>query len=393
MNKNGTKNVTPSISAKVAIWHPVVDFMLVGGASIIGGIALIVWFTNNQEWVSTFDRFADNVRTRDISQFWLFWILALVINYPHVMASYRLLYRSKAQISKFRWSAIYVPIILLVLCSATLIALIAPADTTQSVRVQFEVMLNSNSGFSSYIFTSLSLINVVYLGWHYNLQGWRMTETFASMHGIQFSNHEQRLIKSGFLAMVFTHAVLFLAWSPLLQVTLFKTWLPMLTLGLPVVGGITFILGGLGFYGAYQRTGKWIPINAITPWVASFFWYYLVTQYHSIVGIAVVVYVAHALQYLSFSNRIERNLQLAKNQKTNLVKSVLLMLALIMCGYLVFIVPSFVASKNNWSLHLLFGVQLLIIAINIHHYFIDSDIWKSNNLEMRRTLFSHLGER
>jgi hypothetical protein len=393
MNNNGKKNAAPSINARVAIWHPVVDFLLVGGASIIGGIALIVWFTNYQEWVLTFDRFGGNERTRDISQFWFFWILALVINYPHVMASYRLLYRSKAQISKFRWSAIYVPSILLVLCIATLIALIAPADTTQSVRMQFEVILNSNSGISAGIFTSLSVINVVYLGWHYNMQGWRMTETFAGMRGIEFSSHEQRMIKSGFLAMVFTHAVLWLAWTPLLEVTLFKTWLPMLTLWLPVVGGIAFVLGGLGFYGAYQRTGKWIPINAITPWVASFFWYYLVTQYHSIVGIAVVVHVAHALQYLSFTNRIERNLQLSKNPKTNVVKSVLLMLALIMCGYLVFIVPSFIAEKNNWSLHVLFGVQLFIIAVNIHHYFIDSDIWKANDLEMRRSLFLHLGER
>ena len=391
---NDIKTISASVNdAKPAIWHPLIDFLLVGGASIIAGITLIVWFTNNQEWVAQFDRYADNRSFRDISQFWLFWLLALFINFPHLLASYRILYRSKAQITKFRWSAIYVPCILLVICIATLIALVAPADTSQDVRIQFETVVNSNSGLATYVFAGLSVLNVVYLGWHYNLQGWRMTATFADIHGIQFSSREKRMIKSGFLAMVFTHAVLFLAWSPLIQMAFFKTWLPLLTLGLPVVGGIALVLGGLGFYGAYQRTGKRIPINAITPWAASFFWYYLVTQYHYVYGIAVVVQVAHALQYLSFTNRIERNLQLAKHPQANVVKPVLLMLVLIVCGYLVFIVPSFVIVANNWSLHLLFAFNLLVIAVNIHHYFVDGEIWKLRNPEMRRTLFAHLEER
>jgi hypothetical protein len=220
-----------------------------------------------------------------------------------------------------------------------------------------------------------------------------MTETFGDMHGLQFSNREQRMIKSGFIAMVFTHAVLFLSWSPLIQMPVFNTWLPRLTLLLPVIGVIAFVFGGLGFHSAYQRTGKRIPINAITPWAVSFFWYYLVTQYHFVFGIAVVIQIAHALQYLSFSSRVEYNLQLATNPRVKMVKSVLLMLVLILCGYVVFIVPSFTINEYNWSLHLLFAFNFLVIAVNIHHFFMDGEIWKSNNLEMRQTLFAHLGDR
>jgi hypothetical protein len=173
----------------------------------------------------------------------------------------------------------------------------------------------------------------------------------------------------------------------------FKDWLPLLTLALPVIGVIAFVFGGLGFYSAYQRTGKRIPINAIIPWAVSFFWYYLVTRYHFVFGIAVVVQLAHALQYLSFSNRVECNLQLSRNPKVKVVKSVILMLVLILSGYLVFIVPSVVIMENDWSLHLLFAFNLMVIAVNIHHYFVDGEIWKSSNLEMRQTLFAHLGER
>ena len=101
----------------------------------------------------------------------------------------------------------------------------------------------------------------------------------------------------------------------------------------------------------------------------------------------------HAMQYLSFSNRIEYNLQLASNPKVKLGKTVILMVVLILCGYLIFVVPSVLIIKNNWSLHLLFGFNLLVIAINIHHFFIDGKIWKSDNLEMRQTLLAHLGDR
>ena len=379
--------------AKPAIWHPVVDFLLVGGASIIGGMVMICWFTNNPEWVAQFDRYDAEGQFIDLSQYWLFWMLTAVISYPHLIASYRILYRSRAQINKFRWSAIYVPSILLILCTATLIVLVVPADTSQPIAKQFDAVVNSNSGWASYVFAGLSIVNVVCLGWHYNLQGWRMTETFADMHGLQFSNREQRMIKSGFIAMVFTHAVLFLSWSPLIQMPIFNTWLPRLTLALPVIGVIAFVFGGLGFHSAYQRTGKRIPINAITPWAVSFFWYYLVTQYHFVFGIAVVIQIAHALQYLSFSSRVEYNLQLATNPRVKMVKSVLLMLVLILCGYVVFIVPSFTINEYNWSLHLLFAFNFLVIAVNIHHFFMDGEIWKSNNLAMRQTLFAHLGDR
>jgi hypothetical protein len=393
MNNNKKKVSTSAADVKPAIWHPLIDFLLVGGASIIGGFVLIVWFSNNQELAQQFDFYAENgPDKKDFSQLPLFWIFALLISYPHTMASYRILYRSKAHIAKFRWSAIYVPCFLLVLCITALIGLDTPTDTSQGIQRQFDIALNSSNDWVTHIFAGLTMLNVVFLGWHYNLQGWRMTATFADLQGIKFSTRERWFIQSGFLAMVFSHAVLFLAWTSLRHAALFKYWFPMLMLGLPVVGGIAFVLGGLGFYGAYQRLGKRIPINAITPWAASFFWYYLVTQYHDILGIAIVVQLAHALQYLSFSNRVERNLQLAKSPNANVLKPVLLMLGFIVCGYLFVVLPTNIVVINKWPVHLFFAIELLVLTINIHHYFVDGQIWKSSSLEMRRTLLAHLRE-
>ena len=48
-----------------------------------------------------------------------------------------------------------------------------------------------------------------------------------------------------------------------------------------------------------------------------------------------MIQLAHALQYLSFTNRVEYNLQSSKDVKVKVVKSVILMLFLILSGYLV----------------------------------------------------------
>ena len=64
------KTVSTSVTYnKPAIWHPVIDFLLVGGGSVLGGIALIIWFTANQDWVNQFDRFSDEGEFKDMGQF------------------------------------------------------------------------------------------------------------------------------------------------------------------------------------------------------------------------------------------------------------------------------------------------------------------------------------
>src|SRR5665213_3843535 len=81
-----------------AILHPVLDFLFVGGLSVIvfvplllsGRSDLVVISAGAQAWVAT------------------------AINMPHFMASYRMIYRSKTMILRHKWASIYVPAILLV---------------------------------------------------------------------------------------------------------------------------------------------------------------------------------------------------------------------------------------------------------------------------------------
>src|SRR5919198_2047621 len=81
-----------------SILNPVVDFLCVGGLSLIVFIPLLL------------SGRTDLVLIGAGAQAWL----ATAINMPHFMASYRIIYRSKEMILKHKWASIYVPAILLV---------------------------------------------------------------------------------------------------------------------------------------------------------------------------------------------------------------------------------------------------------------------------------------
>ena len=79
-----------------SILSPVVDLLCVGGLSLIVLVPLLL------------SGRSDLVLIGAGAQAWV----ATVINMPHFMASYRLVYRSRETILRHRWASIYVPAIL-----------------------------------------------------------------------------------------------------------------------------------------------------------------------------------------------------------------------------------------------------------------------------------------
>ena len=88
-----------------AIVTPIVDFLCCGGLSIVVVLALFAYsFINPQSRLYTM-----GIEFRDIL------ILAVLINFPHFMASYRLLYESREQITEHSWASKYIPMLLVAL--------------------------------------------------------------------------------------------------------------------------------------------------------------------------------------------------------------------------------------------------------------------------------------
>jgi hypothetical protein len=333
-----------------SILSPVVDFLCVGGLSLIVLVPLLLSGQTEIGFVSVAA---------------LVWIQTL-INTAHFMASYRIVYRDRAMIMKHRWAAIGVPAIML-----AFIALALATESTVLVVLFFAV----SSG---------------YLAWHYTGQAWGMMASYGRLGGLSFDKSERLLIRSSLRIMLVWHVTWFLHYAIKNPVVLE----PVNALYTVVSGAtiIAFALGMVGLGKAWRRTGKLPPIRALVPWLAIFAWYAAVARW-GIAGLFLVQF-AHAIQYLEFPARVEVN-RTSANKAARLGTHMLLYSAalLALSFAITVIVPGPAMSVVTDALGIAQGSAapvLILYFINIHHYFTDGVIWKISNPEVRRDLFAHV---
>src|SRR5258707_12007300 len=114
------------------------------------------------------------------------WVGALV-NMPHFLASYRMVYRTRESIRAHPWAAIYVPILLLIGCSAAVVA----------------------SRWTDIPVSALLTISSTYLAWHYTSQAWGMVATFTYLDGNPFNALERKLVRGSLYILAAWHVVWF----------------------------------------------------------------------------------------------------------------------------------------------------------------------------------------
>jgi hypothetical protein len=286
---------------------------------------------------------------------------------PHFMASYRLVYRSRDTILRHKWASIYVPAILL-------LYIVVALWEAQSSPVLGIILVTVSSA---------------YLAWHYTGQVWGMMASYSYLEGVKFEARERHLIRVGLRIL--------LAW----QVTWFLyTQLRDPSMVRPaylVVSGGTVVAFGLGAAGLLlmrRRTGKFPPARALVAWGALFVWYAVLARDPKAIF---WIQIAHALQYLAFPIRVEIN-QTVTAPKRSHSRAALHMVAygvgLLAVSYLVAQVVPYTAMSVVANV---FGEEpgraapvLILMFINIHHYFTDGVIWKISNPEVRKELFAHV---
>jgi len=294
------------------------------------------------------------------------WIGALV-NMPHFLASYRMVYRTRASIRAHPWASIYVPSLLLVACVGSVIA----------------------SRWTDIPVSALLTISSSYLAWHYTSQAWGMVATFTHLDGNPFNTTERRLVRSSLYILAAWHVV----WFFYLGYHHFVDLTPLYT-GLSVLTSIALAMGLAGFAMHKSRTGRIAPLRAWIPWIAIFVWYAAMAR----VGLPAlfIVQIAHALQYLIFPFRVEVNRTRRTVGAGQLVAfQIMLYLILLVVGSIVasILLPlGAMAVVTDWL-----GSrpgQVVGFAIstffNIHHYFTDGVVWKLRDPAVRADLFGHL---
>ena len=359
--KNGKHS---GVAATPAIITPWIDFICVGGLSIavMLGLLIYIFFRKSGGQAEVY--------------FGSFIILQAMINWPHFMASYRLLYKPTTNIRKHPYAAVYVPFALV---AAVIVALGmggSSAEGGSGIYIQQDI---------AYF---MWLIAAFYLAWHYTGQAWGMIASFSYLAGIKITNEERLILRSGLRILLVWHVVWGVQDLP-------QDWLgpiyPHLSSLLSVVSAFAvaaFVLGAMTFTGIKRRTGVTPTPQMVAPWAAIYLWY-LVLYFEP--NAYLFVQLSHALQYLIFPLRIELNRSepgTATGQATKqIIWSSRYYILLVLTGLFVFYSPDVLLGQSPQ----VYGFALLVSsAVSIHHYFVDGCIWKVSNKEVRNSLFSHV---
>ncbi len=334
-----------------AILSPALDLLCVGGLSLIVFIPMLL------------SGRSDLVLVGAGTQAWL----ATVINMPHFVASYRIIYRSKAMILRHKWASIYIPVLL----------------------VAYSTFAMLQAGESGALVIVLIAVASAYLAWHYTGQVWGMMASYAYLEGVRFEPVEKRLVRTSLRILLVWH----LTWFLYTQMRRPDQVRPLYVLA--SAGTIVaFLLGVWGLAKLRRRTGVLPPTRALVAWLSIFVWYAMLARDPKALF---WIQAAHALQYLAFPIRVEMNRTSSAAAKSA-GSFVLRMFAygggLLAISYVLsHVLPGTVMSTVGD----MFGEEpgkaapiLILMIINIHHYFTDGVVWKISNPEVRRELFAHV---
>lgn len=293
-------------------------------------------------------------------------LFATAINMPHFMASYRIVYRSRDMIMKHKWASMYVPAILLVYVAAAL-------WMSQTTPVPAIVLVAVASA---------------YLAWHYTGQVWGMMASYAYLAGQKFEPAERFLVRTSLRILLVWHVTWFL-YTQLRDPEFVRPLYMLVSTGTVVALALGLI--GLGLM--HRRTGRLPPLRAIVAWLAIFVWYAVLARDPRAIF---WVQIAHAIQYLAFPIRVELNRTARSSPSPGRVA---VHMAMYGAGLLAvsYVIGQVVPGTAMSVVAEIFGEEpgkvapvLILMFINIHHYFTDGVIWKISNPEVRKELFAHV---
>jgi hypothetical protein len=351
------QQVAPAATApRPAIISPLIDALCVGGLSLLLLLPLLL------------SGRADLVIVGVGMQAWI----AALVNMPHFMASYRLVYRDRETINAHRWAAIYVPLILF---GYIVFAVWQSRETDLYVSI-------------------LMTVQGGYLAWHYTGQAWGMMATFTYLDGRSFQPVERRLIRGGLYLLLAWHVAWFFRWG--FGNTRFAPLLESLYFILSVLSVVALVSGAVGLGLMKARTGRFPPAKALIAWGAIFVWYAAMARDPRAIF---WVQIAHAVQYLMFPVRVEINRtrrsgsgrsRLATHMTVYLI--VLLAVSVAMAVWIPARAMDVVADWLGRRPGEVTALSLLAF-LNVHHYFTDGVMWKLRNPAVREDLFGHLAAR
>lgn len=354
---------------------PSLDALLIGGASLLA--FALVWLTVDP-------------RSSINSISWTAFYLAWLVNNPHFMASYWLLYADKRQ-SLLRKPSFF------------LAGIAVPA----AVIGYFAYGIGSGSPqLLAYGVNAMFFL----VGWHYIKQIYGTMIVASARDGYYFSKSESRALKANLFPvwfMSYFNGNIALAshvhYGIGYQTFDLPDWLVPLNYAFL---GVSLAWLGWVLLQKWAREGRLPNKTALCSFAAIYVWY-LPQTYHP--HFFYLIPFFHSLQYMLFVWALKRGQCLdaardaakdgepsaapARQRLAFFARFAGFWAAITLLAAMAFHwVPQYLNSAAPYDRGL-FGKELysflFITFINIHHYFIDSVIWRRDNPDLKRYLTSH----
>jgi hypothetical protein len=357
------------------LFGPWLDALCLGGASLL---LLPVALATPAEWVAP------------VAVTML--LLANLVNHPHFAHSYQIMYRGfgarladpalPAELRRDAWIAgVVVPLLLLLLLGGAIAA--------GEIRAL---------GLAGNLMAFL-------VGWHYVKQGYGILMLDAALKRRFFTAGEKRVL------LLNAHVVWLASWlSVNTALSQREMWgVQFLVLGLPEeatwLGIAAASATGLLTLAMLVRRGAAPPWVGLMAYVVSIYAWLAFVAIHPVW--LLVVPALHSLQYLAVVYRFEWNragsapdagapvsvpllrLLLPMRREARMAAFILagILLGAVMFWGAPLMISAMVAAPETMTraLPVLFAAW---VFVNVHHYFIDSVIWRSDNPDARRHLFA-----
>ncbi len=219
-----------------AILTPTLDVLIVGGLWILLGLPLLLipLSPELEEWCGRNSIF-----------------LTSLINVPHFIASYWLLYSSREQTRRYPYAAFVVPA-LLVLYGVVALAL----------HHELPELVMALQGTAA-----------IYLAWHYTGQAWGMMAVFGHIDGLHWSARERTLLRTGLRLLLGWHVLWALRVGGVPWPEVKALLVHPVSRG--IVDGVALLsipLGLVAFQQRRARTGRLPSARMLAPWIAKRPW-------------------------------------------------------------------------------------------------------------------------
>jgi len=348
---------------------PMWDFLLLGGGSAIAFLLIKLIFAASEEKEGVAVSFA----------FTLF--LANLINHPHFAHSYQIFYsnfREKIASEKYEKSLRARYFVVGIILPPLIIGGLLCALLLELPRV---LGLAANAMF-------------FFVGWHYVKQGYGMAMLDAALQRRFFNSTEKKiLLHNAYAAWIFSWVLINFALqdsaAKYFGVSYFVVPVPVWLLAIAAAGCIWFSCRFFLMLARRFRSDAPLPFNGVVAYVVTLYVWLLFRDPIVILWIPLF----HSLQYLTVVWRFKINKTFSEKNSLSRPAFRMAIFAAVGfgLGYLGFWqFPEWLDSNVPYNKEI-FGTSAFFyiswIFINVHHYFIDSIMWRKGNMDVMKYLF------